>query len=380
MTSKIKVLQFSYVINKNDFIDVIIRHADSSQFSLSAIACMPSNIADPDYDAQNISYQILNKELTYKTLIPLAQKLASELRKNKIDILHTHHFYETVIGRIACILSPGTKLVFGRHYHNEFYITAKGLRQKYYLAVESWLNKTCSKIVSPSSLISDLLKKQGVAADKIVLIPYAFDFAQPKYQSGTEESVRLKRAEFSFGDQFVVGCFARHHPIKGLPYLIKAFGAFVQKYPTSKLLMVGDGSVHKDLVALAESLGLAENVVFTGWRKDASELMKAVDVIVHPTLQEAFPQLMIEAMALKKPLVITPVSGATDVIENDVNGIIVPFKDAGSITNALTSLYENTTLRTTLGINACHTVTTRYNIDTIIPQFEQLYQELTTHH
>jgi glycosyltransferase involved in cell wall biosynthesis len=105
------------------------------------------------------------------------------------------------------------------------------------------------------------------------------------------------RAGFVLEGKFVVGNFGRHHRLKGQEYLLRAFASFAGRHPDAALLLVGDGPDGLRLRQLAEELELAGagKVIFTGWRKDSWKILEAVDVVVHCTLHEALPQLMIEA-------------------------------------------------------------------------------------
>src|SRR6478735_866236 len=161
--TKINVLHFTLVINRHDFIDVIVRYSDKSRFHQQAcVMDDKSNIAYHDYPKDGIPYYDLKVSHSLFGYMKAVFKLARILRKEKTDILHTHHFYESFVGMLAVLFSPRTKHVFGRHYHEEFYITASGIKLKWYLWLEGLVNKSCDAIISPSTLINQLLTKQGV--------------------------------------------------------------------------------------------------------------------------------------------------------------------------------------------------------------------------
>ena len=375
--SRITVLHFTKIINRNDFIDIIVRNADPNKFRLLASTYQSfSNIEDPKYREEGIPHFILNIHHGWIDMFLGAWRLSRLLRLHKVDILHTHHYYESVIGMMACMLSGGTVQVVGRHYHDQFYLTTKGLKLWFYLFVEAIVNKFAKAIVVPSSLIVQLLVKQHVPDRKIKFIPYGFDFNAPRYNALNPEAVHNMRNSFGWSDKFLIGNIGRHHPIKGQLYLLNAFEKILSKIPNAILIMIGDGPIHEELKEVVSDRGLQNAIFFLGWRKDAHELMNMMDVVVHPTLQEAFPQLMIETMALAKPLIITPVSGATDVVQSGVNGFLIPFRDSKAIEDAIYFVYYNKEKANEIGRAARAHVQNHYTIQNVVPQFEVLYESL----
>lgn len=376
-TNKIRVLHFTKVINRNDFIDVIVRYANPEQFEMYAAAWQDeSNIEYHRYPDEGIPFYNLDIKAGLFGFLKGAWRLHKLLRKHRIDILHTHHYYESVVGWLACLLYKKTKLVFGRHYHNEFYLTASGLKLKFYLWVEGLVNRFSSAIVVPSKVIKELIEEQGINGKKIKVVHYAFDFSQSKYKVLSPEVRQEKRTALGWNDSYVVGNFARHHPIKGQQYLLEAFEKFSTQVPDAKLVMIGDGTLRESLEQWVAARKLQEKVVFLGWRKDGSLLMNLCDVIVHPTLQEAFPQTMIEVMVLKVPLVITPVSGAVDVIKDEENGYLVPVQSSEAILEKLIAVHDNSQKSREVGEEACAFVKRNLSIEKIIPQYENVYKGL----
>lgn len=374
--NKIRVLHFTEVINRYDFIDVIIRFSDRERFEMQAASYKKnSNIEDPEYDSQKIPHHSLQITWGYLGFFSGIMKLAKLLRKEKIRILHTHHYYEAVMGRIACWLYPRCKHVVGRHYHNDLYLTTKGLKLWLYLFVESIVNRFSAAIVSPSTQISHLLFQQGVPQAKVKFVPYGFDFSAPRYRSLQLNEKEELRKELELSGKFLVGNFSRHHVMKGQLDLLEAFKSFAGKHAEARLIMVGDGPYRVTLEQYVSDNNLIDVVVFLGWRKDGHRLMNAMDVIVHATLQEAFPQTMIEVMALGIPLMICPVSGATDVIQHEKNGILIPFHSPELIESYLEKIYANKRWSEELGAEAMRRAY-MYEIKNVIAPYEAIYESV----
>jgi len=374
----LRVLHFAGTINRYDFIDTVIRFADPRRFRMMACTFTAhSNIEDPGYERDGIPHFVLGVRHR-KTDFPKAiGRLAALLHRERVDILHTHHYDEALIGLVAARLAGTPAVVVGRHYHDEIYLLTNGFKRKALLTLEDWVNRRAKAIVVPSTPIRSLLvERQGVPAGKVHVIPYGFDFRADRYRLPTPEEVHGIRQELGLQDGFVVGNFARHHRLKGQEYLLRAFARFVRDEPSARLLMVGDGPDHARLRGLARELGLEETgkVLFTGWRKDARRLMGAVDVVVHPTLHEAFPQTMIEALSLAKPLVITPAAGPCDHVEHGRTGVVVPMRDVEALYDALVWVRTHGEEARAMGERARAYVQAELDIRLVIPRYEAVYE------
>jgi glycosyltransferase involved in cell wall biosynthesis len=374
----LRVLHFAGTINRYDFIDTVIRFADPRRFRMMACTfTAQSNIEDPGYERDGIPHFVLGVRRS-KTNFPRAiARLTTLLRRERVDILHTHHYDEALIGLVAARLAGTPAVVVGRHYHDEIYLLTNGFKRKALLALEGWVNRRAKAIVVPSTPIRSLLvERQRVPADKVHVIPYGFDFRADRYRPPTQEEVERIREELGLQGYFVVGNFARHHRLKGQEYLLHAFARFVQDEPSARLLMVGDGPDHGRLRALARELGLEETgrVLFTGWRKDARRLMGAVDVVVHPTLLDSFPQVMVEAMALGKPLITTPAAGPMDQVRPGRTGLMVPMRDVEALYGALVWVRTHGEEARAMGERARAYVQAELDIRSVIPRYEAVYE------
>lgn len=109
-------------------------------------------------------------------------------------------------------------------------------------------------------------------------------------------------------DPFVIS-LARLIPAKGVQYLLQAASLLSRSLPSLKVVICGDGPFKAILQELAEKLGLASRVIFTGFRADALSLVQAADIFVLPSLSEGLPLSVLEAMALGKPVIATRVGG-----------------------------------------------------------------------
>lgn len=368
----IRILQFADVINRHDFIDTIVRNADTHRFEVGVcVRTADFNIADPGYP-DSVPRWVLGG--LSRTHIPFtAWRLARLLKAWQTDILHVHHYDQAVIGMLATRLFRRTRLVVGRHYSDAIYRSTNGVKQKALLAIESNVNRSATRIVVPSTAIAELMiGQQKVPSEKVVVVPYAFEAA--KYPAAIK--TEAIRNELAPPGAFIIGNFARLHEEKGQRYLIEAVAKLHQRLTNLRCVIVGEGPERSALERQIQKAGLNNVVQLLGWRRDAMNLMAALDAVVQPTLQEAFSQVMVESMWMGKPLVMTTVSGATDIISDGFNGILVRPSDPEALAQAIERLATDADLGTQMGAAGRAFVEQNLTAKKVLPRYEAVYEQI----
>jgi glycosyltransferase involved in cell wall biosynthesis len=360
----IRVLHFADVINRGDFIHNVLDHCDRGAFSMSAATLHGRGTlnADPgDLSVVNLAAPNLRDS-------PRAvASLRGLLRRKRIDILHVHHYVPGLIA-LAATRKLRVALVIGRHYSDAIYTLSRGLRRRFYLRLERLCNDAAAAIVAPSAAVEAVLRAQGVRADKIARIPYGFAFDRLSPRSPSPEAIALWGGEPGLR----LGTFARLHPEKGHRHLAEALRTLRREGIKATWILAGDGPTRKTLGRLVREMGIGDRVRMLGWRTDVLDLMAACDVVVQPTLHEAFSQVMVEAMALGRPLVISDVSGVRDVVQDGETGLVVPPGDSDALAAVIRKL-ANPEEAERIGRNASRAVREKLDIGAIAPRFEALY-------
>ena len=183
-------------------------------------------------------------------------------------------------------------------------------------------------IIAPSTEVQRiLLQREKVDASKVSLIPYGQDFR--RFRSVTEADVARVKHELGMGQTLDLVCVSRLHPEKGHIYLFEALAALRKELPNVTCYLVGEGPERKSLEQSAAKFGIGQSIRFLGWRDDALTILAAADVVVHPSLHEALPSALIEALALGKPVVASDVSGVRDIV-NGYGEIVPPGNSHGT--------------------------------------------------
>jgi glycosyltransferase involved in cell wall biosynthesis len=160
------------------------------------------------------------------------------------------------------------------------------------------------------------------------------------------------RAELGLGsDDFVVATLSAMRPEKAHDVTLAAAERLVDRYPSLRLLVVGDGP-GRDAVERAAA-GLGDRVVLAGYRPDVMETLDAVDVLVNPSRSDAFPSSLLEAMAAGVPVVASAVGGIPEIVDDGITGLLIDAPPrAEAVADAIARLAEDPDLRRRFGAAA----------------------------
>jgi glycosyltransferase involved in cell wall biosynthesis len=142
------------------------------------------------------------------------------------------------------------------------------------------------------------------------------------------------RRELGLEGKLVLGAIGRLYALKNYPALLRAFASALADVPEAQLVIAGPGDV-RPLTTLAAELRIEERVLLCGPRRDVPELLSAFDVFVHPAIAEAFGMVIVEAMAMARPVLTTPVGIATEVITPGATGILSASPEPVALARAL---------------------------------------------
>ena len=155
-----------------------------------------------------------------------------------------------------------------------------------------------------------------------------------------------------------------------------------QELPDLGCLIVGEGDAgyRAELERLTHDLGLSDRVVFAGFQPDVYPYLAALDLFVLPSVMEGFGIALLEAMAMKRPVVATKVGGVPEVVEDGVTGVLVPAADPARLAQAIVSLAEAPDLRRVLGEAGARRVRERFHVATMARQIEAVYEQVLSEH
>jgi glycosyltransferase involved in cell wall biosynthesis len=189
--------------------------------------------------------------------------------------------------------------------------------------------RDCDWLVANTRDIADYLMAQGVPKDRV---HYQINFVPDGRDGPVHHGPR--------GNGPVIAALGRLHENKAFDTLIRAFAAM----PDGMLWLAGEGPEHGALAALAAECGVAERVAFLGWQDDPQSVIRGADILVCPSRHEPFGNVIAEGLACGKPVISTQTNGGRELIEDGVNGLLVPVDDEAALADALVTLIHDPAL------------------------------------
>lgn len=266
---------------------------------------------------------------------PLAViRLARRLRQDPPDVLHAHLFDGGLVGVVAGRLAQVPVVLLGRHHLDEAWM----LGARLHVALDRWMARRADAVSVVSRAVKvHMVEREGIAGDKIEAIQIGFDFA--RLSPAAADRSRARR-ELGGSSSYLIGCIGRLYRNKGHRFLLEAAGSLRHEIEGLRLVLVGPGD-RGPIEKLARANGVSDRVYFAGYRADIPACIAAMDVVVHPSLSEAFSQVIVETMAVGTPLVATDVGGAAEVIRQGENGLLVSPSSAEAIREAVLLLHRD---------------------------------------
>jgi glycosyltransferase involved in cell wall biosynthesis len=300
-------------------------------------------------------------------------RLARRLRSRQVDVLHTYLVSANVWGTLAGRLAGVGAVVTSRRDMG----FSRNLRLR---LVEEWLvNPHVDRVVAVSPAVAIAARRErGLRDDQVVTIPNgvdleAFDAARHPRTEARAQALR----EWGLGDDEVaVGAIGHLSSVKGHADLLEAAARIVSRHPRTRLVLVGDGPLRAELEARAQRLGIRERVVFAGVREDVARVLARLDVVVLPSHTEGLSNVLLEAMAMTRPLVATSVGGSPDVLRDGVSGLLVPARDPEALAAAVGRMLEDPERAGAMGRAARRLVEREFSRPRMVAAYEALYRGL----
>lgn len=198
------------------------------------------------------------------------------------------------------------------------------------------------------------------------------------FETVDKSAVERARAEIGLGpdDRVAIMVAGLRHG-KEHDLLIRAVSRLVRNTPELKLLIAGDGPTRGGLENTVRELGVDKNVLFLGERRDVPVLLNLADVLVLASMAEAMPLSVIEAMAAGVPVIASSVGSVPDIIEDGVNGILVPPSDSRALESAIWKVLSDREAAARMAARARETFRARYTLDHMVNDYQRLFERLT---
>jgi glycosyltransferase involved in cell wall biosynthesis len=301
--------------------------------------------------------------------------LTKFLKKQRYHIVHTHNSKAGFVGRLAAKLA-GVPVIVHTVHGFAFHDREPAWRQMLYRNLERLASHWCDRIIFISQpLIEWALRERIVDGQKVLKIYSGIELT--KFHPVAEDEKKNLRRKWGIREESaVIGIVSKLWDGKGHEILIRAFKELKEEINNAVLAIVGEGYLHGKLVNLVQRLGLGDAVIFTGFQKDVSEIIATFDVAVLPSLFEGMGRVLLEAMAMEKPVVASRVGGIPDLVQDGVNGILVAPGSVQELRSSLVKTLRSPVMAREMGKQGRKRINAEFSADTMVRSIERAYHEL----
>ena len=310
-------------------------------------------------------FQIGRRLYAPKTLWQ-ALRLGHYIRRNRIQIVHTYGLYPNIFAVPAARLA-GASIVVASIRDRGDILTPLQRR------IQKWVCRFAHCVLVNAETIRETLIEQGYRPEKIFVIRNGIVMSRFQKQ---ERGTALRKEWNLPSDAPLVLVFSRLNRMKGVEYFLDAAAILAKRFPAVRFVIAGDGANRKDLEERAASLGIAERVIFTGFRTDIPILLSEASVSVLPSLSEGLSNSLLESMAAGVPVIAANVGGNPEIIEDGVSGKLVPPRDAAALAQAMGDFLQDRDLAARFGEAGRQRVTELFSMERSVHEVESLYHRL----
>jgi glycosyltransferase involved in cell wall biosynthesis len=312
-------------------------------------------------------------EIPFTALSPRSfRQLRRMTQLDGIELVHVHGRKAGLYGRLACLFAD-TPVVYS--FHGLHYQKHSVLLRTLSVAVERALARRTDRFINVSSSERrDCLALGLMAPERSLVVCNGIDW---QFFDALAVDVRQVKASLGFnpGD-VVVAQIAKFDVQKAQDDLAAAIPLVLDKCPSAKFLFVGDGALRPQIEDQVARLGVDRQVVFTGYRDDVALLLKAIDVVVLPSRWEGLPLVLLEAMACRKPIVASRVTGNVDVVVDGMTGLLVPSGAPQALAAKIVVLLQDARFRDELGRRGRERVEQEFSLERMVAHMRSVYQDL----
>lgn len=351
----------------------LAKDLNRSKFDV-ALAYGPGQPLDRDIEQLGVPVHHLSmvRSLSPFTNLRGLIRLYRLMRREEFDLVCSQCSIAGCLARVAAKMAGVPVSIFIiQLYASHDYV--RPVKRRLYLWIERVMDWLTDHYVAVSSAMKEEgLRKRIVPQEKVSVIYNAIDL-----RSYDPASVRDARRSLGIDPGCrVVGTISRLERQKGIPYLLQAIALVRETVPDVRVLIVGDGPLRMQMEELAHEIGVAQNAIFTGWRRDTADLLACMDVFCLCSLWESFGFVLVEAMAMKRPVVATRVGGIPEVVEDGQTGFLVSPEDPDALAEKVHKLLRDPALALRFGEAGRKRVEEHFSVGRMVAKYETLFSGL----
>jgi len=253
------------------------------------------------------------------------------------------------------------------------------LKRRVFRTIDRFVFRRVDHFISVSGSLENSLIESGIPGSKISVIPNSLDLIEfkPGCNQQWKESFGLSPS------QLAIGVIGRLHPGKGLVTFIMSAAKTLERFPDVRFFIIGqemktsleDLNFTRELNSIIRNLNLSDKIILTGFESGLNNVMKSLDIVVSASPEETFGLTLLEAMATGIPVIGCNTGGIPELIENDGNGLLVNPGSVEELSDAISRMIVDETLRVRLGLKGRETAESNYDITKNIISLENLLEK-----
>lgn len=343
----------------------LLRGIDRVVFQCYVCSLWPALDLAPEVRESGAVLVPIYKRFRFDPTVPF--RLARFIRREKIDIVHCILPTANVWGRIGGILAQAKIVVSERNVET--------WKPWYRL----WLDRLLARYTSLILTNAEAIKRFVVSSTKIEpdRVRVIYNSVNPARFSSVDPAA-LRSELGIMPETRVVTSIGRLEEQKDFPTFLTACAMVRERVGSLpiKILIVGQGSLREDLERQSQALGLSGETMFLGWRKDIGTVLALTDIFVLTSIREGLPNVVLEAMAARKPVVASRVGGTPEAVVDGVTGLLISPRDAPGCAEAICRLLDNPTEAAAMGERGRACVKEKFTQARMVIETQQTYFDI----
>ncbi|MGB2762535.1 MAG: glycosyltransferase family 4 protein [Minisyncoccales bacterium] len=346
---KVKKIKICYVTNIDKSVKFILfnqlKFLKNEGYKIFAVCSNGKFIKD--IEKQGIKIKIINFKRKISPISDLIClfKLFFYFKKEKFALVHTHTPKPGLLGQLAAKFA-GVPIIINTIHGFYFQGNSSFLKRKFFIFIEKISAKCSNLIFFVNKEDMDTVAREKICnSDLIKYLGGGIDLSRFNSDRFSEEFILIKRKELGIGsEKKVIGIVARLVREKGYLDIFKAFKKVLKIFPETTLLIIGPlepekkDAINPDII---KNYDIEKNVLFLGEREDVEEIYLLMDIFVLPSWREGLGISILEASAMKKPVIATDIRGCREAVDDGKTGILVPVRNPEKLAEAIIYLLEN---------------------------------------
>lgn len=366
--AKIKILHVTFdmaIAGTEQVIRQLVENTDKEHFNCE-IMCIDGKIGELGQLLSEKGFKLHTLKRKASGLdFELIKKLRDFVRLNNIQVLHCHQYTPYIYGLFA---SFGTKAKVIFTEHGRFYPDSYKWKR---MLLNPLLSLFTDHITAISKATAEaLIKYENFPRRKVQVIYNGINVDTESFKDEGNLKQELNIPE----DAKVLGTISRLDPIKNQPMMIEAFAEVLKSHPNTYLLIVGDGPERQKLETLSETLKVEDKVIFTGFKVNPQRYFNIIDIFLLSSLSEGTSMTLLEAMAFKKPAVVTDVGGNPEIVVDGETGLVTPTKNPDLFSISIKRLLTERELFSLLSSSAKERYLKTFTAGAMINKYATVYE------